>query len=180
MTGTEGPDVILTNGANTVKALGGDDLICVVGELRRKLDAGPGDDMVSTERAQDIVHARLGSGADTFVGGRSWDDVNAGDKRDVEAGLPPAVDHISTGPGNDEVTTGAGRDSTAANGDVLALGARQDSVLLLGRAVPSIDGGAGSDDAHDLLGHGWRLDDRRTDGRGQRRRRCRGSGHGLP
>jgi hypothetical protein len=144
VTGTEGPDVILTNGANRVLGLGGDDLICVVGELRRRLDAGPGDDQVSTERAQDGVKVRLGSGADTFVGGPSSDYVNAGDQSDVAAGLPPSVDHISTGGRHDEVTSGAGRDSTAPNGDVLSLGPSDDSVRLLGRAVPSIDGGSGS------------------------------------
>lgn len=144
VTGTEGPDVILTNGADRVRSLGGDDLICVAGKLRRYLDAGTGDDRVSTERANYGARIRLGSGADTFVGGPDNDYVNAGDQLDVAAGQPPSADHITTGGGHDEVTTGAANDSTAPNDDVLALGPESDSVQLRGRTVPSINAGGGS------------------------------------
>src|SRR5690349_8828813 len=47
VTGTEGADVIVTNGAARVDALGGDDLVCATGEGR--------------------VIAVLGAGADTFL-----------------------------------------------------------------------------------------------------------------
>jgi Ca2+-binding RTX toxin-like protein len=53
--GTEGPDVVVTNGALLVSALSGDDLVCVTGEATEadigetgclQLDAGEGDDRI--------------------------------------------------------------------------------------------------------------------------------------
>ncbi|MBL0748460.1 hypothetical protein [Nocardioides baculatus] len=58
VTGTEGADVIVTNDATRVDALGGDDLVCATGE-RSSYDSATG---TST-----FVPAVLGAGADTFI-----------------------------------------------------------------------------------------------------------------
>lgn len=58
ITGTEGADVIVTNDANRVDALGGDDLVCATGERS-------GYDSVTGTRT--FVTVILGAGADTFI-----------------------------------------------------------------------------------------------------------------
>ena len=75
ITGTEGADVIVTNDAIRVDALGGDDLVCATGE----------------RRGYHSVTAILGAGADTFIpskrGGATIYTINAGtvDGTDTEA-----------------------------------------------------------------------------------------------
>ena len=70
VTGTEGRDVVVTNGAFKVSTLGGDDVICVTAGgassvKRVLLDSGAGDDVVDGTTAPDwIVQAELGEGAD--------------------------------------------------------------------------------------------------------------------
>ncbi len=68
ITGTEGNDVIVSTGVSTVvMALGGNDLICVVGG---EVYAGAGDDsVVSTNPETITTTAFLFGGTDTFVGG---------------------------------------------------------------------------------------------------------------
>lgn len=83
VTGTEGPDVIVTDGAMSVDALGGDDLVCVSFETGFPatpvaVDAGAGDDVVDGTSSTDAVAADLGTGADTFIGsdlGSGTDDL---------------------------------------------------------------------------------------------------------
>lgn len=107
--GTEGPDVILTNGARSVYARGGDDLVCVIGPNTGKhypvnVRAGDGDDVVDgTGSPRQEVHASLGSGVDTFLGG------NAGDA--VELDYPDAaggVDTVDGGGGSDSISIQTG------------------------------------------------------------------------
>ena len=75
VTGTEGRDVVVTNGAFKVSTLGGDDVICVTAGgassvKRVMIDSGAGDDVVDGTTAPDwIVQAELGEGADRFEGG---------------------------------------------------------------------------------------------------------------
>ena len=68
ITGTEGNDVIVSTGPETVvKALGGNDLICVVGG---EVDTGPGDDSVLSAAPVGISTTTfLFGGTDTYVGG---------------------------------------------------------------------------------------------------------------
>lgn len=68
ITGTEGDDVIVSTGPDTtVQALGGNDVICVVGG---QVNTGPGDDAVlSTGPVQSTTSVYLVGGNDTFVGG---------------------------------------------------------------------------------------------------------------
>jgi RTX calcium-binding nonapeptide repeat (4 copies) len=74
ITGTEGNDVIVSTGTETdVQALGGNDLICVVGGI---VHTGLGDDsVVSTGPVGITTVAFLFGGADTFVGGAGSSDV---------------------------------------------------------------------------------------------------------
>ena len=61
LTGTEGPDVIVTGPATTVSALGGDDVICVTTIGPTTVDAGRGDDVVVVGHLAN--HAELAGGA---------------------------------------------------------------------------------------------------------------------
>ncbi len=106
ISGTEGRDVVVTNGASTVKTLGGNDLVCVTGRLKDKYEAvyitaGAGDDVVdgSTSPRQ-MVDADLGTGVDRFIGGNGDDYVDA-----VPPGPDPAMepDTFSGGGGDDVV-----------------------------------------------------------------------------
>ena len=73
ITGTEGNDVIVATGPETeVRALGGNDLICVVGG---KVETGLGDDSVDATRAAVLTMAHLSAGNDTFTGGPGGSDV---------------------------------------------------------------------------------------------------------
>ena len=109
--GTEGDDVILTNGARSVYAKGGDDLVCVSGPRTGKyypvdVRAGDGDDVVDgTGSPKQGVYAVLGSGVDTFLGGGAGDAVEL-DYPDAAGG----VDTVDGGGGSDFVAlaTGAG------------------------------------------------------------------------
>lgn len=73
--GTEGPDVIVSNGASQVDALGGDDLICVTGspvvdpDAARavSLQTGAGNDRVEAHTPGWGTVTTLGSGADTYT-----------------------------------------------------------------------------------------------------------------
>ncbi|WP_322921742.1 hypothetical protein [Nocardioides renjunii] len=79
ITGTEGADVIVTNDATRVDALGGDDLVCATGE-RSGYDSATG--------TFTFVPAILGAGADTFIPSeRSGSTIYAGtvDGTDTEA-----------------------------------------------------------------------------------------------
>lgn len=107
--GTEGADVIVSNGALSVEALGGDDRICVTFETglpysTAPVDAGPGNDLVDGTASGAGVPADLGSGVDTFVGSSFGDIVR------VAYPDPGAPDVVQGGAGIDllEVTTSAG------------------------------------------------------------------------
>jgi Ca2+-binding RTX toxin-like protein len=74
--GTEGPDVIATNGASRVDSLGGDDLVCVTGAASGlppgrtravEVDSGEGNDRVEATTEGWSTFVELGLGADTFV-----------------------------------------------------------------------------------------------------------------
>src|SRR3954470_23159983 len=74
ITGTEGNDVIVSSGPDTnVKALGGNDLVCVVGGV---VYTGSGDDsVVSTAPSGSLTLAYLSGGTDAYVGGAGSSDV---------------------------------------------------------------------------------------------------------
>lgn len=149
LTGTEGPDVIVTNGTMRVDALAGDDLVCVT-VRPAQISAGDGDDLVDTTGVTEPGGTTyLGAGSDRFVGGSAIDAVYTGaaspgssDMTDTE------IDVVDTGPAagsgvidRDGVTSGqAGQ----PNADVI----RMDNGGLSWRGVPAdgavVDGGSGS------------------------------------
>jgi Ca2+-binding RTX toxin-like protein len=93
LVGTDGPDVIVTNGSTVVHALAGDDLVCVTGSPARGtlvLEAGAGNDSVEVTTPDWGTLTSLGQGADTFVSTneRSQSVVaGAGRGEDLEADL---------------------------------------------------------------------------------------------
>lgn len=148
VTGTEGRDVVVTNGAAKVSTLGGDDVICVTdggaSSLKRvTIDSGAGDDVVDGTTAPDwVVQAELGEGADRFEGGNAGSFVH-GAYRDA-APADTERDVVVGGDGRDGVTSGV---VGQPNPDVVALGAGDDSLIYGGVAAGgSIDGGAGVDE----------------------------------
>jgi Ca2+-binding RTX toxin-like protein len=129
VTGTDGPDVIVTGGADRVLALGGDDLVCVTGLAPGdvRVEAGAGGDTVDA-RATDngAVEVVLGAGEDVFAGGRADERVYAGG---VGVAADDARDVIRTRSGDDRVSSGS-RDQD--NADVIRTGSGHDTVRYLG------------------------------------------------
>lgn len=120
--GTEGPDVIVSDGALSVDARGGDDVICVNGETGFPpatpvpVDAGPGNDAIDSTFPANAVSATLGTGADSFVGGREDDRVTVTYPDPVSA-TPDSLTggdgsdglFLLTGPGAAVIDNAAGR-----------------------------------------------------------------------
>ena len=123
---TEGPDVVVTNGASDVETFGGDDLVCVTGEANPGIWTGDGDDVVdSSQSGGEFMTTVLGDGSDRFTGSTASDTVYAGgqdrrglvdtDRDVVDTGLPGRGlgDTVTSGqPGesnSDEVRLAGGR-----------------------------------------------------------------------
>jgi len=125
--GTSGRDVIVSNGAPTIRALEGADTICVT-RLPSQLWGGPGDDWV---RADQPVDASLGAGNDTFIGSPG-NDLVWDDRRYAKEGR----DQISVGSGRDRVYVDLGQGSGS---DIVDLGPDDDqlSVLCCEGALPA-------------------------------------------
>lgn len=127
LTGTEGDDVIVTNGAGPTLGLGGNDLICVTGGtsplLEVSVDAGAGDDVVDASAVTNRVMVELGAGSDTYTGS-PYDETVHGGTNGSDGG--PEVDTerdvITTGSGGDDRVT-SGTDRTVVNADAVVLGA---------------------------------------------------------
>ncbi|WP_107767483.1 calcium-binding protein [Nocardioides terrigena] len=151
--GTEGRDVIVTGASGNVLAGGGDDVICATGAGSSgntlTIDAGAGNDLVDSTALENgyYLHAILGDGADTFVGGSEDDRVTAGAAAPRPADLEPSEvdrDQIDTGEGADSVTSGG---PGLPNDDVVRTGAGHDYVRWSGTmgAAGVLDGGEGED-----------------------------------
>jgi Ca2+-binding RTX toxin-like protein len=137
VTGTGGPDVIVTQGAWKVNALGGNDLICVTTTEFSQVDAGDGDDLVdgTTDADGEPLWVRLGLGDDTYEGGDRDDVVNLG-------GGSSGTDTVHTRGGDDELSTG---DPLSTEDDELSLGGGDDTVTAHGPLTNPIDAGPGRD-----------------------------------
>ena len=153
ITGTEGRDVVVTNGAQDVSTLGGDDLVCITGRDQERgterpvqLDAGPGDDLVDGTGAVGWpVDGVLGTGADRFEGGAGEDYVSAGAlSADFRDHLDEEADVLLGGGGRDLLTSGQ---PGLPNSDVVQGGQGGDDLTYLGSvtATSVVDGGAGQD-----------------------------------
>lgn len=137
--GTDGDDVIVSNGASGVSALGGNDLVCVTGGSDRSdepgIDDGAGDDVVDTTAFTGYrVETMLGLGSDLYVGRAGKDVVWA-------TGQPGDHDVIRTGDGRDYVATV----SDATWQVDVALGPLHDEVDIGPGVAFTVDGGHGSD-----------------------------------
>ena len=146
LAGTEGDDVVVTNGATSVSAAEGNDLVCVTGFQGSStvgLDAGPGDDVVDASAATGTVIAQLGSGSDSYTGSPSPDSVYAG-TADVHGGVDQERDSISTGTGVADFVSSGTYGSSDPNSDVVAIGGRGE-VMWWGPMTPigHLDGGTG-------------------------------------
>ncbi len=146
LAGTEGRDVIVSGAATDVKALGGDDLICVVPDRSNtnvlSVDSGAGNDVVDTTSAALMgyyVDSDLGPGADTLEGGPSGDWVDTGDA----AGGPEEVDVVRGSTGDDTVRTTGGS-------DVVELGPGTNRIWLDGPGITP-EGRLAGGDGYDTL-----------------------------
>jgi Ca2+-binding RTX toxin-like protein len=147
ITGTEGRDVVVTNGATQVRTVGGDDVICVTGGTaqtgRSTIVSGTGDDVVDATTAPGwFVQAELGEGADRFEAGAAGSSAYGAYMNPLPADTEKDV--VIGGTGSDSVTSGV---SDEPNPDVIDLGAADDGLTYGGTMAPggSIDGGAGED-----------------------------------
>ena len=132
ITGTEGPDVIVAGRGSSVQALGGDDVICMVGSGQGAY-AGPGDDIVDTTAATSFTIVTLGLGADKFFGGPGDDQVYGAEYDGQSGGVvnPPdtEVDVFTTGAGIDLVISG---EAATRNRDRIVTGRGSDRVDIRG------------------------------------------------
>jgi Ca2+-binding RTX toxin-like protein len=144
--GTDGPDVMVSNGAVAVSGEAGDDFICVTGGSHLShvsVFAGDGADVV-TMTASDAATAEvnLGFGDDSFVGGDAPEYVTAGS--------PGTIPVSQAGQGADTVTTGGGQDTVLTGGtlanpdhDDIDLGSGNDRAWMRGPADPALPVQAG-------------------------------------
>lgn len=141
MRGTDGADVIVSNGANFVAGLAGNDRICMTGtppDDYIAVNAGYGHDRVFIRMAVSrSVTAELGPGNDLYIGGPGPDRVIAG--------AATTGDRIGTGAGADHVAVGAAATPTV---DIVRLGRGNDHLEVMGRpAKDAVFEGNGGRDA---------------------------------
>jgi len=142
--GTDGPDVIVTDGASEVDARGGDDLVCITGSAYNpSVRAGTGDDVVDASASATGSQTILGAGSDRYIGSTGFDVVRAGstDKnfRDVDS----ERDVIDTGAAGETDLVFSGQDRVPNADEVhMTRGSLQWSGLAAAGAV--LDGGADS------------------------------------
>lgn len=136
--GTPGRDVIVSNGAEIVRGVGGDDLICLTGDASigiYQATGGTGDDIVEVVDNHPS-YIRLGTGHDTAIGS-DLDD------------LIIDTDLVSHDDGHDTVEAGAGDDYVMLSGMVgsqVDLGPGDDTVAGVAAEHVNLSGGDGSDE----------------------------------
>lgn len=147
VTGTDGPDVIVTNGAARVEAGAGDDVICTTGTVAADpfnpavaVLAGAGDDLVDRRgelSPMAVGFAGLGTGNNTFYGAAARDLVGS------DAG---SADILRTGDGADSALLHYATALTTEV-DTVDLGAGDDDAWVDGGFSPglSVTGGPGTD-----------------------------------
>ena len=125
--GTEGADVVVTNGAAGADTAGGNDLVCISGLVGGQYLTGSGNDRIDTTRAEvDTVTLLIdpGSGMDEVLGGASgttWVTSNDADADVINTGS--ASDNVYAG-GQDTVTLGPGNDFLSVDLDGEAVGGK--------------------------------------------------------
>lgn len=161
--GTDGPDVIVTNGAARVYAGGGDDLVCVTGGAgldQVSVDADDGHDIVDASASgARATFAHLGGGDDVHTGGPRGDFVEASDPWQSPPGQ--GADTVATGGGDDHVVTGGA--PRQPDHDDIDLGPGSDTAELEGPVGPAlpIQGGTGTDElefGRSTMRRAWTVD----------------------
>ena len=158
--GTEGVDVVVTNGPYGVDLLGGDDLLCITGmtdlvddENQPACMTGDGSDRIDSSIATAPSHIFPGAGPDEVIGGPAVEFVNASDSSSPESD----ADVITTAGGRDWVTSGSD--------DAVDLGPGPDLLGVdPGASGGVFEGGIGHDSLtaylRDLGEHSWKIDNR--------------------
>lgn len=127
LTGTEGADVIVSNGAASVVALAGNDVICLTSgppsRTEVTLDAGAGDDLVDASAAVGAVDVQLGAGSDTYTGSAFDEDVSAGTLDEDYDTVDTERDVVTTGAGGDDHVRSGSDPGATPNSDSVTLGA---------------------------------------------------------
>jgi Ca2+-binding RTX toxin-like protein len=133
ITGTEAGDVIVSNGAAEVDALGGDDVICTTATVGNvNVAAGPGADVVDRRGDTDptaVGQIDPGEGPDQVFGAPGGDGVTLDDADQ---------DLVSTGAGDDRVDSGLDSTDPSVQVDVLDLGAGDDELDLISHASAAL------------------------------------------
>lgn len=114
LVGTEGRDVVVTNGAYGIDTLGGDDLVCVTDVTRPGmvlLRTGAGNDVVDASASQSSIDAELGTGSDHYAASAGRDSVvlgsnDGGGPEDLEADTVVATTGARPGQSGDQYFTG--------------------------------------------------------------------------
>jgi Ca2+-binding RTX toxin-like protein len=143
--GTEGDDVIVTNGATRVRALGGNDVVCVTGgpesgSVRQDIDLGSGDDRLLVERAADV-----GGPGSSYAGGTGRNSIAlwAGRRLDLDLASGRLV---ATRSGRDVTATLRGFDSTyVVAQDLVVRGTAKADDLRFQACTATVRGRGGAD-----------------------------------
>jgi Ca2+-binding RTX toxin-like protein len=139
--GTNGADVIVTNGADRVAARRGDDIICVTGTHGPAITPGRGDDVVDARRfAGRVVYTEIRNGHrvahDVYVGGPHRDVVSVSNEPDTGGSLT-----MVGGDGRDELVA-----STYSGRIEARLGLGDDELDIRRRTTrANVDAGPGTD-----------------------------------
>lgn len=142
--GTDGPDVVVSNGAAFVFTGAGDDLICMTGTTadthRTKVSSGAGADVVRATSTNPVL-AELGIGQDVFRGGTEPDSVRGGEYEEIEG--QSGYEFVYNDDERDDISTGAGRDKVVASSeDTIALGKGDDRLGWGGESGETFTGDA--------------------------------------
>lgn len=142
--GTNGPDVIVTDGASEVDSRAGDDLVCITGSAYNpSVDAGTGNDVVDASASRTGSQSQLGAGSDRYLGSRGFDVVRAGSTDESFRYVDTERDVIDTGPAGESDLVFSGQDRVP-NADEVHM--ERGSLQWFGTAATGavLDGGADS------------------------------------
>jgi hypothetical protein len=149
--------------ALTLRTGGGNDTIDVASDVKVNIivDAGDGDDAITTGAGNDIVDGgagndtiKTGAGSDDVFGNSGVDTIDAGEGNDVVYGgdgddvLAGGVgdDYVEGGAGNDRIDGGAGHDMLSGGvGDDTIEGGAGDDVVYNGQGKDTVTNSGGRD-----------------------------------
>lgn len=142
LAGTDGDDVIVSNGAATVDGRAGDDVICANGDTDT-LRGGDGDDVLDATNSPRLgMYFSPGPGDDEVYGTPGDDEVHD----TLGPGQDTGDDVIRVGAGDDVVMSGNQGDDVRRDDEVIDLGPGADTLVRLSDPRGStFTGGSGQD-----------------------------------